>query len=288
VSILAAQNPLESRFPEKLVALPSGATVAVRIAGHQDEGPSVVLLHGISSGAASWLHTVMAVQAPLHLVAWDAPGYGQSSPLVEAAPTDADYADCLGDCLAAMGIGRCVVVGHSLGALIACAYARGRGQETLDRLVLISPAGGYGSPHKTAQREKVRAERRQALAQLGVNALAERTAPRLLTPDASADQLAWVRWNAQRLNPGGYLQAVELLCQSDLGTSKDLGLPIEVHCGDADIVTSPDACRAWAAQWSAPFHLIAAAGHASPTEQAPAVAQIITNAALAQAHHAQH
>jgi pimeloyl-ACP methyl ester carboxylesterase len=157
-----------------------------------------------------------------------------------------------------------------------------------DRLVLISPAGGYGSPTRAEQREKVRAERHEALAQLGVNALADRTAHRLLSPDASADKLAWVRWNAQRLSPGGYLQAVEMLCQSDLGTSKNLSLPIEVHCGDADIVTSPDACRTWAGQWSAPFHLIAAAGHASPTEQALAVAQIITNAALAQAHHAQH
>ena len=45
----------------------------------------------------------------------------------------------------------------------------------------------------------------------------------------------------------GYLQAVELLCNTDLGTYCLLGVPVEVHCGDADVVTPPAQCAAWAA-----------------------------------------
>ncbi|UUZ69877.1 alpha/beta hydrolase [Polaromonas sp. P2-4] len=57
-------------------------------------------------------------------------------------------------------------------------------------------------------------------------------------------------------------------------------MPVEVHCGDADVVTPPAACRGWADLYAAPFDLIKGAGHASPVEQPEAVARLITRAAL--------
>ena len=186
----------------------------------------------------------------------------------------------LHELLQARGVRRCVLVGHSLGALIACAYARDLGADLVTRLVLISPAGGYGAQAQVGTRARVRNERRDALQTLGVSGLAERIPQRLLSPAADSAARAWVQWNTARLQPAGYLQAVELLCASDLGTSQGLAMPVEVHCGDADVVTPPAACRVWADLYAAPFDLIKGAGHASPVEQPEAVARLITRAAM--------
>ncbi|MDB5896217.1 MAG: alpha/beta hydrolase fold protein [Rhodoferax sp.] len=268
---------LEREFPQTVVALPNGTQVAVRQRGEPGAGPSVVLLHGISSGAASWLHVALALGS-CHVVAWDAPGYGESTPLASPTPTAQDYAARLHLLFQSLRIKRCVVVGHSLGALMGAAYARGPGADSVARLVLISPAGGYGAAELAETRAKVRAQRLEALQTLGVPGIAQRIDQRLLSPAADNAAREWIRRNAARLQPAGYLQAVELLCQSDLGAGAPLAMPVEVHCGDADVVTTPDASAAWAWKLSAPFHLIADAGHASPTEQPAAVARLIARA----------
>jgi pimeloyl-ACP methyl ester carboxylesterase len=269
---------LAQHFGERLVRLPSGAQIAVRQCGAaRGRAPSIVLLHGISSGAASWVHVAARLAQDAHVIAWDAPGYGESTPLAGDAPADADYAARLHETLQALDIKHCVLVGHSLGALMACAYARGVGAERVARVVLISPAGGYGAAGKEADSARVRNERRHSLQTLGIDGQAERIPGRLVSSSADAAQRAWVQWNAARLNPTGYLQAVELLCGSDLAASH-LAMPVGVHCGEADVVTTPAVCRASAEALGAPFEPIQSAGHASPVEQPEAVARLILRA----------
>ncbi len=268
---------LAQAFPWQRVALPDGAQVAVHRRGDAD-APAVVLLHGISSGAASWLHTAQRLDG-LQVIAWDAPGYGESTPLGASAPSDADYAARLQGLLQALDLRRCLLVGHSLGALMAAAHVRTDGGERVARLVLISPAGGYGQADQAATRERVCRERLAALEQYGVAGLAARIDQRLLSAQATPAQRAWVRWNTARLQPAGYRQAVALLCGSDLGAAAGAAVPIEVHCGDADVVTTPQASQAWAARLGAPYTAIAGAGHASPIEQPDAVARLIARAA---------
>ncbi|MNE10938.1 hypothetical protein D3C80_1036760 [compost metagenome] len=81
-----------------------------------------------------------------------------------------------------------------------------------------------------------------------------------------------------RLIPQGYRQAIELLCGDELLRYADLVVPCEVHCGAADSITTPADCQALASALGAPFHLIAAAGHASPIEQPEAVATQLARA----------
>jgi pimeloyl-ACP methyl ester carboxylesterase len=279
VLLQAPLRLLAQAFVQQEVALPNGDSVSVRRCGLGSAAAPVVLLHGISSGAASWLHVALCLGEHTEVIAWDAPGYGNSTPLPHHAPTDRDYAERLHGVLLALGLRRCVLVGHSLGALMAAAYVRLYAGEAsacqVTRLVLISPAGGYGGVDQAEKRAWVRQERQVALENLGIAGLAERTARRLLSPQASPEALAWVRWNAGGLQPAGYLQAIELLCESDLGLSAPASVPVTVYCGDSDIVTPPAACEAWAQAFAAPFALLPQAGHASPTEQPQAVAQAI-------------
>lgn len=263
---------LGSRFPGRVLRLPAGARVAVRERGGRSAAPALVLLHGISSGAASWLHAVLPLPASQYVLAWDAPGYGSSTPLPQDAPQAEDYALRLHEVLQALEVSRCVLVGHSLGALMACAYARLPQAVAIERLVLISPARGYGGSPEDAAR--VRRDRTDALNTQGVEGLAARIPQRLLSAQASDDAREWVRWNSARLQPRGYLQAVEMLCNSQLGTVP-AGIPAEVHVGAADVVTTPAGCAEAARSLGASFHTIEGAGHASPVEQPAAVAALL-------------
>jgi len=270
---------LDARFAQRLVALPGGAAVAVRSAGHADAS-AVVLLHGISSGAASWLHCALEFAPKARVIAWDAPGYGESTPLRAAKPSAADYAARLHALLTELRIDSCVLVGHSLGALIAAAYASGLGRAAVRRLVLISPARGYGAAELAAARAQTHAARLAALRERGVEGIARDLPARLLSAAATPADRAWVRWNAARMNPYGYAQAVEMLCADDIERHADLTAPVEVHVGDADVVTPPEACRRIAVRFGAAFATITDAGHASPVEQPGRVVRLVA-AALA-------
>ena len=82
-----------------------------------------------------------------------------------AQPQGADYAARLTSLLDTLGIERCVLVGHSLGALMA-APAASR-DDRIAALVLISPAQGYGAAGREADRARVRSERLATLEKLG-------------------------------------------------------------------------------------------------------------------------
>lgn len=260
------QWQLQQSFAERLVRLDDGQQ-AVREAGR---GAAIVLLHGIGSGAASWLQVAMALSDRARVIAWDAPGYGQSTPLPMPAPTARDYAARLGQLLDALGIERCVLVGHSLGALTAAAFAQGQPQR-VSRLVLLSPARGYGAPELAEQGQAVRGKRLQTLEQLGIAGMARARSAHMVSTAASPTALAWAQWNMARLLPQGYRQAVELLCGDYLLRYSALQVPCEVHCGSADSITLAADCQAVARAFAAPFSLIAGAGHACAIEQPDAV-----------------
>ena len=264
---------LQTGFPERLVKLPQNAQLAWREAGDASSDFAVVLLHGISSGAASWLDVALQLADKVRVLAWDAPGYGLSTPLASAAPADADYAGALAQSLLVLGVRRCILVGHSLGALMAARLAAMAAPGLVEQLVLISPAGGYGAPAKAEQQAKVREGRLAALADKGVAGLAAVIDQRLVSSEATEAVRAWVRWNTARMQPQGYAQAVELLCGSDLAQAQGrLGMPVEVWVGEHDVVTTPAACKSWSELLGAHYGTLAAAGHASPVEQPMEVA----------------
>ncbi|CAK9890722.1 MULTISPECIES: alpha/beta fold hydrolase [Pseudomonas] len=272
-SLAGSEAQLQQRFPQRLMQLADGAQ-AIREAG---QGPAIVLLHGIGSGAASWLQVALQLSQHARVIAWDAPGYGDSSPLAAPAPQAADYARRLLQLLDALHIDDCLLVGHSLGALSAAALAYQHPQR-LRRLVLISPARGYGDPARAEQAQQVRSQRLHNLEQLGIAQMARQRSAHMLSPAANAEALAWVQWNMARLQPQGYRQAIELLCGDDLLRYAALTVPCEVHCGGADSITRPEDCQALAKALGAAFALIAGAGHASPIEQPEAVASLLARA----------
>ena len=105
------------------------------------EGPTLVLLHGIGSNGDSWCNQLVTLSDQFRVLAWDAPGYGESTPLNEPQPLARDYADALAMFLDVMQIQECCLVGHSLGTLIAAAFVRSHFRTIA--LGLASCAMGY-------------------------------------------------------------------------------------------------------------------------------------------------
>lgn len=236
-------------------------------------GPlTVVLLHGISSGAGSWASCLPCLVPHARVIAWDAPGYGKSSPLPVPTPKATDYALRLAALVEALDIDRFLLVGHSLGALMAAGYSH-LPQARASAYVLFSPALGYGG---SARAVSVRQGRLDNLEQKGVRGIAEALPERLLSKHATPDQRAAVTANALQLNPQGYRQAIELLCGDDIHQYTALtAANAQVWCGDLDEVTTPGQSSDFARRAGLPFGLITQAGHACYIEQPEQVAEKI-------------
>ena len=91
-----------------------------------------------------------------------------------------------------------MLVGHSLGAIIAGAFATAN-QRRVAGLLLLSPAGGYGAA-SAELRESERDQRLAMLEELGPHGLAENRSANMLSAHASDEAREWVRWNMSRVS----------------------------------------------------------------------------------------
>ncbi len=105
-----------------------------------DEGPTVVLVHGILDHAPAWSDVAHAlVAAGCRVLAPDLRGHGRSAHVGRDASYHLlDFVADLGAWLDAMTEGPVILAGHSFGASIAALVARTRPQQ-LQRLVLVEP-----------------------------------------------------------------------------------------------------------------------------------------------------
>jgi pimeloyl-ACP methyl ester carboxylesterase len=117
-----------------------GRRVVYRVAG---SGPPVVLIHGMLNSSSHWRSVAENLAGDYTVIAPDLIGHGDS-----AAPRG-DYslgahASSIRDLLAAEGIDRASIVGHSLGGGVAMQFFYQFPQRT-ERLVLVSSGGlGHG------------------------------------------------------------------------------------------------------------------------------------------------
>lgn len=235
-----------------------------------------VLLHGIGSASASWAYQLAAAhQAGLRVLAWDAPGYGLSTPVVPEHPRAQDYATRLWAWLDTLAVeGPVTLVGHSLGALMVASAAVMR-PVAVKQLVLLSPAQGYGAATE-AERAKKLEDRLATLNRLGPHGMAKARGAAMLSPTAEADLVSAVQDTMAQVNPVGYAQAARMLATGQL--LADLSLvtcPVTVACGSADTITPPEGCRRVAQHLGLPLVDLGAAGHACPLEAAGAVNRLL-------------
>src|ERR1700710_109069 len=79
--------------------------------------PPLVFLHGIGGAARAWRGQLDAFGDRYRAIAWDMPGYGGSAPLQSVSITA--LAGALKDFLLGLSAAKPVIVGHSIGGMIA-------------------------------------------------------------------------------------------------------------------------------------------------------------------------
>lgn len=110
-------------------------------------GQVVVLLHGKNFNASDWEETIRSLtRAGFRCIAPDQVGFGRSSKPEAYQFTFNQLAANTRALLASLGIARSIVVGHSMGGMLAGHYAVAYPEAT-DRLVLVNPIGleDYGA-----------------------------------------------------------------------------------------------------------------------------------------------
>lgn len=105
------------------------------------DGPPALLLHGITSSAATlWRAAPALAAAGLRPIALDMPGHGESD--VSPAHSIDAIAGLVGDAITGLGLREVTIVGHSWGGATALTLAGGGhpARVNLARVVLVDPA----------------------------------------------------------------------------------------------------------------------------------------------------
>ncbi len=84
--------------------------------------PAVILLHGISNRSEAWLPIIPALAEPFRVLAMDLRGHGRSGHPV-AGYRHSDYASDLQAVIADYNLADPLIVGHSLGGIVALDWA---------------------------------------------------------------------------------------------------------------------------------------------------------------------
>lgn len=181
-------------------------TLSYELGEHEPPGGGkhLLFLPGIAANLQSW-------EVHLHEQSWrndtyavDLPGHGQSSD--DPLQSVTQYRDILAEFIQGMAIEPAVLVGHTLGALVAAALAI-HAPDTVQALVLVSVYAKW-KPPKTYLKELSQALETGTPVEFDAS---------LLSPDVSERVVQWARRQHERLS-------VETLL-SDLSV-----------CGDFDVV----------------------------------------------------
>jgi pimeloyl-ACP methyl ester carboxylesterase len=249
-------------------------TTQYRHAGASTAQATHVLLHGIGSGSGSWLMQLdAAIDNSQHVsvLAWEAPGYGDSTRVSPKQPLAIDYGQRVWAWLDSLEITHPItLVGHSLGALMAASAASTQ-PERVSSLVLLAPAQGYGLADATLRQQKLN-DRLHAIQTLGPKGMAKKRGAAMLSSQCSAEQLTYVQSIMAQVDPSGYTQAAHLLSQGDIATDlRRSKAPLIIASGRADGITPMTGCQHLAGRFNVPWQDLGEVGHACALEGAATV-----------------
>ena len=128
-----------------------GLRIAYERAG---EGPPLVLLHGFIGDGRVWRRQIEGLSRDFDVIAWDAPGCGQSSDPDEHFSM-ARFADCLAGLLEYAGVPYAHVLGLSWGGTMALEFYRRHRDSVLSLILADTYAGWTGSLGEEAAAQRL-------------------------------------------------------------------------------------------------------------------------------------
>lgn len=111
----------------------------LHLAGDEGSGPVVVLIHGIASSSVTFEKLVPMLVGSHRVISIDLLGFGESPSPEDATYTLEEHVGALERTIDSLALReKFVLVGHSMGSLIASRYAALHGRR-LSKVVLVSP-----------------------------------------------------------------------------------------------------------------------------------------------------
>lgn len=211
----------------------------------QPGGPGVVLIHGLGLNRHVWQWTMPALADRYDILTYDLYGHGDSGPPPDT-PSLSLFATQLASVMTLHGMGRAVIVGFSLGGMIARRFA-------MDNPGRVAGLGILNSPHRRTDEAQAEILKRvQQASETGPSATVEAALERWFTdacrtanPEMMSLVRSWVLANDKAIYPTIYkvlADGVEELCDAGLKT------PALVITGDEDHGNGPGMARAIAAE----------------------------------------
>src|ERR1700748_1102422 len=109
IALLSSELPLPMRVEIQSSLYASGRGYVELRASGAAHAPPVMLLHGIGSSSAGYRAQLAGLSTRCRVIAWNAPGFGTSTPLAEEAPDVSQYAQIQALLLEALQIPRLAV-----------------------------------------------------------------------------------------------------------------------------------------------------------------------------------
>lgn len=103
--------------------------------------PTLVVIHGYR-GTHHGLERIIAHMPEARFIVPDLPGFGQSQPLKDKAHTIENYSDTIAEFMTAKRLVGSVVIGHSMGSIVAAELARTH-PDFMSSLILINPIASH-------------------------------------------------------------------------------------------------------------------------------------------------
>ncbi len=176
------------------------------------DGPPLVMLHGIGGNATQFQHQLDALADAWTVIAWDAPGYGNSSD-PGGDWLMADYAAALAGMLDALGLAQIRLLGQSWGGVLAQTFI-GLFPERVRALVLSDTSmGGRSQPE--AERLASLNARLSALESMTPTEMAAARTPALLGPNPTTTASREAEAMMAQIRPTGYRRAAIALAEAD-------------------------------------------------------------------------
>jgi len=234
----------------------------------------LVFLHGISGDAAGAAALLPGLTpAGWRGLAWDMPGYGASRAI---EPVDFDgWAGALVALLDAADLARAVLVGHSLGGMIAL-HTAARFPGRVAGLVLACCTPAFGASSGALQRDFL-ARRLGPLDEgADMRGLAVDLIPGMVGPGADPEVVGAAVERMAAIPPDSYRAAMHALVRFDQRAAlPGLSMPALVVAGRHDRVSAPAVVRSMAGRLPDARYRQIDAGHLAPYEAPDAFAAVV-------------
>lgn len=220
-------------------------------------GPTVIFLHGLASSSVMWMPLLPRVALTHRCIAIDLLGFG-GSPKPDLEYTVEDHVASLDRTIKSLGLkGPVILIGHSMGAVVAARYARQR-PKAVDRLLLLScpipdtTPEGYSLSSLSSRIHKLLYNGIANNQEATLNMM--RRVQKLIPVWFDLNELNWHSFRASMLNT--------VLVDTATEDIKKITAPIDIFYGALDQLISTSRLKAIGA--SSPnirLHRIAAADH---------------------------